>query len=54
MFGVAGLGTVFFDRVTGGGASVGVPVFVITAAVLALAWAIAFFMPKTARADQMG
>ena len=53
-FGVAGLGTLFFDRLTSHGAAAATPVFIITAAVLALAGAIAFLMPKTARADQMG
>jgi predicted MFS family arabinose efflux permease len=51
--GVAGLGTVFFDRITSHGASAAaVPVFIITAAVLAVAWAVAFAMPKAARPDQ--
>jgi hypothetical protein len=54
-FGVAGLGTLFFGRIISHGASAAaVPVFVITAGTLALAWAIAFLMPKTARADQLG
>ena len=54
-FGVAGLGTLFFDRVASHGASAAAaPVFVITAGTLALAWVIAFLMPKTARADQLG
>ena len=54
-FGVAGLGTLFLDRLTSHGASAAAaPVFIITAAVLAVAWAIAFGMPKTARAGQMG
>jgi EmrB/QacA subfamily drug resistance transporter len=53
--GVAGLGTVFFDRiVTHGAASAAIPVYIITAGVLVASWAAAFFMPKTARADQMG
>ena len=54
-FGVAGLGTLFFGRIISHGASAAaVPVFVITAGTLALAWAIAFLMPRTARADQLG
>jgi len=54
-FGVAGLGTLFFDRVASHGASAAAaPVFVITAGTLAVAWVIAFLMPKTARADQLG
>lgn len=53
--GVAGLGTLFLGRAVGHGASAAaVPVFIITAAVLAVAWAIAFLMPKTARAGEMG
>ncbi len=51
--GVAGLGTLFFDRITSHGASAAAaPVFIITAAVLAMAFTIAFAMPKTARSDQ--
>jgi EmrB/QacA subfamily drug resistance transporter len=54
-FGVAGLGTVFFDRISlHGAASAAMPVYLITAAALVAAWAVAFFMPKTARPDQMG
>jgi MFS family permease len=51
--GVAGLGTLFFDRITSHGASAAAaPVFIITAALLAVAWIIAFAMPKTARIDR--
>lgn len=54
-FGVAGFGTLFFDRIAAHGATgAAIPVFAIAAAVLVLAWAVAFAMPKTARADQMG
>jgi EmrB/QacA subfamily drug resistance transporter len=51
--GVAGLGTLFFDRITSHGAgAAAAPVFIITAAVLAVAWIVAFAMPKTARDAQ--
>jgi EmrB/QacA subfamily drug resistance transporter len=49
-FGVAGLGTLFFGRIaTHGVAGAAIPVFVITAGVLAAAWLMAFGMPKTTR-----
>jgi EmrB/QacA subfamily drug resistance transporter len=51
-FGIAGLGTLFFDRIPAHGAvGATIPVFGITAGVLAVAWAIAFLMPKTARSQ---
>jgi hypothetical protein len=51
-FGIAGLGTLFFDRIaTHGAVGATIPVFGITAGVLVVAWAIAFLMPKTARSQ---
>ncbi len=53
VLGVAGLGTLFFDRISTHGASAAAaPVFIVTAAVLAVAWLVGFAMPKTARAAQ--
>jgi hypothetical protein len=50
--GVAALGTVYFDAVAGHGVFIAAQrVYWTAAAVLVVTWAVSFFVPKTARAD---
>jgi EmrB/QacA subfamily drug resistance transporter len=53
--GVAGLGTLFFDRITTHGPSgAAVPVLLTSAGVLLASWLVSFLMPKNAREDAIG